>query len=161
MSRNKIADKTIADDLTGVTITFADRSTLTVSLASLSPDIVTHLALHGLSQKLGDSYSGEPSVEVARGKAEAVANRLTAGEWRAVAAGEGSGRITDLAQALANITGRTVTEAVAAIENMDKDQKGKLRKHPEIAVEVKRLSLERAQKAASGSDSESLASLLG
>jgi hypothetical protein len=160
MSRNKIAQKALAEDKSGVTITFENGETLTVKLTDLSEDIVQQLALHGLSQKLGDSYSGETELPVAKGKAQAVADRLRAGDWRAVGEGGGGGRITDLATALATVTGKTLEEAVGVIENMTKEQKKELRKHPAINTETKRIAFERAQKAAKGEDSTSLAALI-
>jgi hypothetical protein len=161
MSRNKIATKAVAEDLSGVTVTFEDDNTVSVLLSDLSDEIVTQLALHGLSQKLGDSYSGEANLAVAKGKAEAVAGRLAKGDWKAVRESSGGGRISDLAQALATVTGRTLEEAVAVIENMDKEKKSALRKHPAVNAETKRIALARAEASVTGTGGEDLASLIG
>jgi len=147
MAKTKIADKAIAEDLSGVTLSFSDEQNMTVNLSDLPPEIVTHLALHGLSQKLGDAYSGEKDVAVARGKAEAVAKRLVNGDWKAVREG-GGGRITDLAHALATVTGRTIEEAVGVIEGMTKEAKKDLRNHAQIKAELARITAERAAEAA-------------
>lgn len=148
MARNSIAKKTVAEDLTGVSIEFTNGEVIGVTLDALSPEIVRNLALHGLSQKLGDSYSGESDVAVAKTKAEAVAQRLAEGNWKAVREAGSGGRITDLAQALAQVTGKTVEEAVAAIEAMDKAQKSGLRKHPRIKAATAAIAAARAAKAA-------------
>lgn len=148
MPKATIAKKVIHEDLSGVTIEFTDGSTLTTRLDELSPEIVTQLALHGLTQKKGDSYAGEQDVTVARGKAQAVKDRLVAGDWKAVREGGGGGRISDLAQALAEITGRTVEEAVTIIEGMEKADKAGLRKHPKVKVKLRQLELARAEAAA-------------
>ena len=41
-----------------VTFTFEDDSTQVLELGNLTPEMQTQLALHGLSQKAGDSYAG-------------------------------------------------------------------------------------------------------
>lgn len=158
MAREKIAEKNVAEDMSGVTIAFTNGNKLTVNLADLQPEIVTHLALHGLSQKLGDSYSGEKDLEVALAKAQGVAQRLADGNWKAVREGGGS-RITDLAQALAAVTGREIGEAVALIENMDKGQKSDLRKHAQIKAKLAEIAAERAAKAAQAAEASEDADL--
>lgn len=154
MSRNRIASKSVAEDMTGVTIEFVDGEALSVTLAGLSDEIITHLALHGLSQKLGDSYSGEQDAAVARAKASGVAERLVNGDWRSVREGGGGGRITDLAQALASALGKTIEEAVAVIGEMDKGQKSGLRKHPKIRAELAQIAAARAAAAAEAAGGE-------
>jgi len=152
-----IATKKIADDLSGVAIEFSSGERLAANLADLTAEIITQLALHGLSQKLGDSYAGEKDVSVAKVKAGKVLERLVAGDWRAVREGGGGGRITDLAQALADITGRTIEEAVSRIEDMDKDEKSALRKHKKIKARLAEIAYERAKAAVeSGEDDEDL-----
>jgi hypothetical protein len=133
--------------MSGVTLGFKEGQPLTVELKELGKDIIKHLALHGLSQKLGDSYSGETDIKVARTKAEGVAKRLRDGDWRAVREGGGGGRITDLAQALARVAGQEVEAATKVIENMDKDEKSELRAHHQIKVAMAEIAAERAKAA--------------
>ena len=156
MARTKIADKKIAEDLTGLTITFSDDSTLTAEIAAIPAEIQRRLMLHGLSQKLGDSYSGEQNVEVARAKAEATLKRLVDGEWTVAREGGGGGRISDLAQALAEETGREIAEAVELLESMDKAQKSNLRKHPKIAARLAAIAAARAAEKAEAASGENV-----
>ena len=155
--RNRIADKVIAEDLSGVTIKFLEGESVTLLLEDIPEETIKRLALHGASQKLGDSYSGEDDIEVARARALGVANRLKQGDWKAVREGSGGSRISDLARALAAITGNTVEQSVAVIEDMDKAKRAGLRRHPKIAAELARMAAERAQekanKAAATADS--------
>lgn len=144
-----------------VRVAFTDGEVLEVSLDQLPEDIVRHLALHGLSQKLGDSYAGEKDVEVAKAKAKKVAERLQAGEWKAVREGSGGGRITDLAQALARVTGKELAECVSVITDMDKEQKKALRQHPQIQVALKEIAAERAKAKAAEAGEVDLGSLIG
>jgi len=164
MARTKIADKSIADDLSGVSIGFVHGETLTVALDSLSEEIVRRLALHGLSQKLGDAYSGEDDPAAALACSKAVAERLAEGDWAKAREGGSGGRISDLSQALANVTGQPVEVCLEKLADMDKDQKSGLRKHPKIAAELARIAAERAAKKAEdavGSEGPDLAALLG
>jgi hypothetical protein len=157
MARQQIAKKNIHEDSSGVTIDFSDGEALTVNLSELPEEMITHLALHGLSQKLGDSYSGESDITVARTKAAGVAERLNKGDWKAVREGGGS-KITDLAHALATVTGKTVEESVTVISNMEAADKKGLRNHPKIAAELAKITAARAQakaeKAAESDDNE-------
>ena len=148
MARAQIAKKEVHEDMSGVTIAFADGKPLTVNLADLPDEMVGHLALHGLSQKLGDSYSGEQDIASARALAAAVAERLREGNWKAVREGGGGGRISDLAQALSNVTGQPLEECVTKLADMEKDQKSGLRKHPKIKAELAKIAAERAATAA-------------
>ena len=144
----KIATKAVSTESKTVTIDFVNGEQVVYDLGSYSEEIILQLALHGASQKGGDSYSGESDVDVAVGKAKAVAERLASGTFNAVREGTGSGRITDLAAALAALTGREVSEAVAVIEDMDKDTRAKLRKDPSVKAKMLQISAERAAAAA-------------
>lgn len=154
-TRNKIATKTIDTDARTVTWEFSDGEQIVFDLTKVSPEIFTHHALHGASQRGGDSYSGESDLAVAKAKLKAVIERAYAGEWRAVREGSGGGRITDLAQAIATITKRSIEEVVAMlVEKSDEDKKN-LRKNPHVKralLKIKEQRLERELAEASGED---------
>lgn len=156
----KIAKKETTD--TGVVVHFTDGEEVRVELDDLPAEIVHNLAKHGLAQKLGDSYAGEKELEVAKAKAKKVAERLVAGEWKAVREASGGGRITDLATALARVTGKDLAECVEVITGMDKEQKKALRGHPQVKLALKELAAERArEKAAAAGEAPDLGTLLG
>lgn len=159
MSREKIATKEVAEDLSGVVIAFVNDKTLTVNLSDLTEEMVVNLALHGLKQKLGDSYSGESNLEVAFSKAENVAKRLREGNWKAVRESGSGGRITDLAQALSRVTNRSIPESVEVIDGLTKEGKSKLRAHPDIKVAMTEIAAERARAAAENAAPVDLAEL--
>jgi len=147
----KIATKTVSLEDKSVTLDFVNGEQIVYTLGTYSDEIILQLPLHGASQKGGDSYSGESDIDVAVGKAKAVAERLASGTFNAVREGTGSGRITDLAAALAALTGREIPEAVAVIEDMDKDTRAKLRKDDNVKAKMLQISAERAAKKASES----------
>lgn len=133
MSKAKIASKAVTD--TGVNITFADDSVEDTSLllSDLSDEIVQRLALHGLSQKLGDSYSGVKDVVMAAERVKAVISNLTSGNWNAVREGSGSARATDLATAVSKVLGIELSEAIAKLAEKSKEEKSAIRKNGKVA----------------------------
>ena len=150
--RNKVASKEIFES--GVSITFSNEQTLLVYLGELTEEIVRQLALHGLSQKLGDAYAGvKGDPKTGFELAFAVAERLKNGEFNAKREGTGAtGRVTDLAKALAEVAGRELSEAVARLDEMAKAEKLELRRHPRIAAVLARMAAERAQEAAQAAE---------
>ena len=152
----KKASKTLTDN--GVSIAFESGEVVAVELDQLSPDIVTKLARHGLSQKLGDSYAGAELNE-AHELAQSVVDRLIANEWTQAREGGGVSRVSMLVEALAAATGKTSDEALEVVKGMSEDQKKELKKHPAIAKEMATIAAERAvakaalaEKAAAASD---------
>ena len=137
----KKASKSVTD--TGISIAFESGETVTVELSQLNEDIIRKLALHGLSQKVGDSYAGAELAE-AHELAGSVVERLLAGEWQQAREGGGAARVSMLVEALAAATGKTNEEALEVVKGMSEDQKKELKKHPAIAKELATIAAERA-----------------
>ena len=136
----KKATKKIEGDV--ITITFTEGDPLIASLNDLSDEIVHRLAMHGLSQKLGDSYaSGE--VQEARERAVRVWEDLKSGNWTTRVAGGGT-RTSLLIEALIRATGKSQEEVIARVEEMDDDEKKGLRKHPQVKKAMAEIKVERA-----------------
>lgn len=152
--RERKVSKDVTD--TGVNFEFHDGATLEANLDSLSEDMVKKLAIHGLSQKIGDSYSGEDAANC-QTIAETTWKTLQEGNWSS-RTGSGGPRISMLAEALARVTGKEVQECVAKIAEMDDDTKKDLRAHPQIKAITAEIKLEKAkaeqEKAASEADAE-------
>lgn len=152
--------KQVMDDRQAVTFDFGDGSQpVEIRLADLPPDIVTRLALHGLSQKAGDSYasakaaveSGDyPSAEAfAREQVEGVVAMLTAGQWTSAREGGGGvARVSLLVEAYARLKGCEVAEAKAIIDGLDDDQQKAAREVPAIKAAIATIKAERAAAAA-------------
>lgn len=139
------ATKTDLDN--GVQIDFTSGDSIKATLDEFSEEIVKQLAIHGLKQKLGDSYAS-CDVEEAFDKCKGVYETLLSGDWSARTGGGGGPRVTQLAQALAEAAGVSLEEATAKIEEMDDERKKKVRNHPAVKVVLNRYALERAQKRA-------------
>jgi hypothetical protein len=111
------------------------------------------LAIHGASQKIGDSYAGvaketDPLAAAKAAVAETI-KQIYDGVWR-VNAGGGP-RVNDLAIAIARVTGQSLEGedgAVAYVAAMSDEDKKVMRKKPKIAAELAKIALEKAQKRA-------------
>ena len=152
MAEKKVS-KSVSD--TAVTFSFATGEEVAVSPKDFSNEIQAQLMLHGLSQKLGDSYSGEDADKCHSIFTGVLAN-LAEGNWSARAGGGGAPRISQLAEALARETGEDVAKCVETLAAMDDDKKKAVRSHPAIQVQLSQIKLEKA-----AADAEKLRAELG
>lgn len=144
MARERKVSKTVREDKSGVDFEFADGSTLAANVADLPDDIKDHLIIHGLSQKIGDSYSGE-DAENCFTIADTVYKALTEGKWSTRTGGSGGPRISQLAEALSRATGQDVADCVALIADMSDEEKAGLRAADQIKAKIAEIKLEKAQ----------------
>jgi len=145
MAKTKKASKTIEGDI--VKFEFSTGQTLEADLNKLPDEMKLKLALHGLSQKLGDSYAGAEDGE-AYECANKVLEDLVAGNWSSRVAGAGSPRTTMLAEALALAANVTVEEAVAKIADMDDEKVKAIRNHQVVKAKLAEIKAKRAAEAA-------------
>ena len=105
-----------------------------LGLGELKTEIVERLALHGLSQKLGDSaasFSKEENFHGAFGAMQGTADNLLQGVWASR-----NSVASDLAMAIAELQGVELEEAEAAIARMDEDTLKVFKSHPEIKLKI-------------------------
>lgn len=133
-------------------------------LNDLSDEIISHLALHGAKQLLGDSFAAKDSVPK-----ESTAKKwatLSAGNWSAKREGGGP-RISMLVEAVAATAfgeGKEQSEIATAIEAMSKDQQKGLKAHKDVDRQLERIKSERqaerlAKAEAAGDDDTEIADL--
>lgn len=142
MAERKVS-KTVREDLSGVDFEFHDGAVMEVNVADLPADIVKQLVVHGVSQKIGDSYAGE-DAENCMTIAQATLKNLLDGNW-STRTGGGGPRISQLAEALARCTGQEVSACVAKIAEMSDDDKKAVRAHPKVQAALAEIKLEKAQ----------------
>jgi hypothetical protein len=139
-----------------VTITFDDNSTAELSLASYSPEIIRQLALHGLSQKAGDSYAGAAKAseeegitadEYCQAAVARVDQQLREGNFNAGGGGGVRGGI--FVEALTQVTGKSQDDIVALVNSLDEEKVKELKKHPQVKNAMLQIRAARAEKAAS------------
>ena len=151
----------VADDQKTGTVKFelGNGKHIQVKLSDMPAAIVTQLALHGLSQKIGDSAAGFSKDKDYAGALEAmtrVANNLVEGKFNGDR--EGNSR-EDLIAAIAKIKKVDVEVARRTIDKATKEQIETLQKHPAIKAEIAKIKADRLAKAAEGAEGD-LAKLL-
>ena len=171
-----MAKKIVTVETKSILFSFGDAGDVTFELDKVSPEMLVQLALHGGSQKGGDSYASaksacegtdiDPNVW-AREQCQATIDQIYAGDWSVRRAGGGTS-VTDLARALAEVM-PDVSEADAAerLADATKEDKAALRKHPAVKAVLERLRAERAtakaeaaEAAAGDTDGETISALL-
>lgn len=143
-TNRKIAKKLVDEENGSVTFHFSNDTQVTVNLDDLEEAVQRRAALHGLSQKIGDSYSGSETPEAARTVAEAVIEQLVAGNWNSVSEGSSAPKVGVLAEALSRATGRTLEEASAVVAGMAEEASKALRAHPSIKAAADAIRAEKS-----------------
>jgi erythromycin esterase-like protein len=135
-----------------VIFTLGNGSKLTACLDSYSAEMIERLAVHGLSQKIGDSASGfakERDFLGAFGSMQQVEDNLKQGLW----ASRSGGGTSDLVAAIAKIKGVSLEDAQAAVDKATEEQVATLKKHPAIKEAIAKIQAARAKEAAKGAGS--------
>lgn len=145
----KFCEKEYDLDTGLVSFSFGNGTSLDIDSNALSPEMQKQLMLHGISQKVGDSFAGAKG-NFAEGvaSAKAVIEQLMSGIWRA-ARGEGEARprLGELAAAIARIKGVTVEAAMGAVEKATDDQRKAWRSNAKVKAVIAAIRAEEAQKA--------------
>lgn len=165
MTRNRIAEKVYLDsegneskhahaEAVALVIKFANGESVTVDPSELGNNVLKAASLHGLSQTIGDSYSGADDVATAMTLATSRLETLKQGNWTSVSEGGGS-RVTILAEALHRAKADkypTLQDAVAAVGEWDKDRKKDARKL--LQKQIAEIEAERAQQKAQKAETD-------
>lgn len=147
--KTKFSEKEYDLDTGLVSFTFGNGVTLEVDSNTLSTEMQKQLMLHGISQKVGDSYAGakgdyDKAVEAAKG----VIDQLTQGVWRAGRGeGEARPRLGELAAAIARIKGVDYDKAMAAVEKATDEQRKAWRGNVKVKATIAQIRAEAAAKA--------------
>jgi len=136
--------KTVDVDKGTIEFVFATGETEVVDVTKLPAETQKQLMLHGASQKLGDSYSGEDADKCYTIMMGVVKN-LTEGTWSARAGGGGGARISQLAEALSRAAGEPLESCVEKLSAMDDETKKSVRAHPAVQLALGEIKLEKAQ----------------
>lgn len=124
IDKDGVESRHASADAIALLFRFANGHEITVKPSEFKPEIVICAALHGLSQKGGDSYAGVKTVDEAIEKCEALFENLQEGTW--INRAEGAIRTTVLAEALHRAKGdkyATVELAATAIKEWDSEKR--------------------------------------
>lgn len=127
---------------------FAHGEELIIDAAELANNIKESLLVHGLRQKISDSYAGCTTPQEAMEAARSVAEALSKGEWSSRGTGEGGSRVTQLAKALSMVTGQPLEAAVEVVSNMSDENKKNLGANAQIKLAIATIQAEKARAAA-------------
>lgn len=155
--RVRVADKSVirsgeSQTPVGVRIKYKDGKVSELMLADLSETMRLEAICHGLLQKGGDAYSGEPDPTLARGLTEAVFDAIRGGDWNRKAPGT---NLEDLIQAVAKVSGHSVEETRVALSKASEEDRKKAAKIPAVAVIMDELRLARRKAGAKGKPGKS------
>jgi hypothetical protein len=142
-----IASKVLDFEAKAVEFTFAGQGPVLIALADFSEDVQLHFALHGISQKLGDSYSSAKGVvgDAMRFFEQTLA-QLKAGDWRAARGeGESKPRTTELAAALARIKNQDIDTVAKQLAALTEEQRKAFRSNDRVKAVIAVIRAEKAQ----------------
>lgn len=145
MAREKKASVSVED--TVITFDFEQAGEqLSIDVAALNDETKTRGLLHGIRQKIQDSYAGVDG-DKAHVAAGAVIDAIMSGSWtqRTEGSGGGAARTSMLAEALARATGQDLDACIAKLSTMEDEQKKAVRAHPAVKKAMSEIKLERAQ----------------
>ncbi len=142
----QIARKIIGES--SLTFEWADETKTKVSLGDFDADTIQRAALHGLAQKLGDSYAGVlGDVELAKNNLGEVLTALKEGDWNRKGVLTGGIWVEALAQA-AKVP---FAEALEKWTDMPDSEKKAVKKHPDVKLAKLEIEQAKAKKAAAAS----------
>lgn len=126
------------------------KEALSIDLNSVSKEALFRLAIHGASQKIGDSAANaakqeNPAAWAREQVAETIAQlkaMTSYADWRAT--GTGGPRVTDLAIALSRITGKPLDHVVEQLDALDDEQKKVYRNKGKVKAELAKIAAEKA-----------------
>lgn len=147
----KFLSKILPEDVGGekdtVVFKLGNGAGLKLALAELNADTVVRLALHGISQKVGDSTSSlskDRDFAGAYAAMQQVVDNLRNGVW----ASRAGASTADLVVAIARIMKLEVSEAQAKVDQATEEQILAIKKNPQVKEVITKLQAERAKEAA-------------
>lgn len=145
MAKTKKATKVVDTEKRTVKFTFTDGTSFVAELDKMDEGMVSRLALHGLAQKLGDTYAGD--VESPEHEVRGMFEELASGEWSTRKPGEA--RTALVVEAMSRLLKISIADAQARWDDADDEAKKDTRNDPRVKREV--LSIQQARLEASQS----------
>lgn len=141
MAKNAIAQSDVVKGK--LVFTFANDARVEIDPAKISDEIRDQLVMHGLTQKIRDSFAGaKGDVNFAVAQAEGVVEALLAGEWNRRGGGAFGGNL--LAEAVARLKGIEIGEARQRLAELTDDQREALKKASSVKKAILEIKAERA-----------------
>jgi hypothetical protein len=139
----KIAKKEAMEN--GVKFTFSNGTIIMATLDGIPFEMKERLAVHGLSQKLGDSYASANdkgwSVQDCADTVAEILHGLRAGIWSQAG---GSG-VNIMAEAIARMLDKTAEQCAEILAAMTDDERKEMAKRDDVKAMVAQIKAERAK----------------
>lgn len=150
VEKTKFAVKSANAETGDFEFAFGNGHVIKGNIKDFRHEIQRELLMHGLLQKVGDSYSGaKGNYESAIASAQGVITQLREGKWTAGrSTGEKGPRVGELAEAVARIQKKPVAEVAAILEKADDEKRKALRSHPAVKAAIAAIRAEKAAAAA-------------
>lgn len=142
----------------GVRFDFANGETRTVMLVEVQP-LISRLAVHGLSQKLGDEYAGEKTTDDCLTVFDDLLTTLKSGKFSVGRQSNGLSGSGLLVRACSEAFNVPIAQAMATIKNLSAKEKTVLKESPDVKRIITRLESERIENAKKGVDEAALIGL--
>ena len=129
----------------GVRFEFTNGHTHTVMRTDFDETMNAWLWYNGAAQKFGDAFSKSADADEAEALFLAVLEQVKGGIWSARG---GAGGSSDLAEAVARVTGKPIEGVREKLAKMDKEALKALGRRRDVTAAIKAIQAERATKAA-------------
>lgn len=145
--KTQFCKKTIDVKAGKVTWTFGNGNVYVITLDEIPEDTQIHCALHGISQKGGDSYaSAGGDYAFAESALTTTLGNLRNGTFNAVHQSDGASKGNgELAAALVRLNAATMEEATTLLDTASDAVKKALRTNPEVKVALADIRAEKAR----------------
>lgn len=142
--RRTVAQKWVDPGLKRVVWLWANGTRTEVRLETFAEDLQLAFALHGVSQKLGDSYASAEGLEEAQEAFDQLLDQLLGGSWEKPRA-EGKETGGMLARACAEAFECSIEKATAVVKGLNSKEKTAMELDPKVAPILARMRAERVK----------------
>ena len=127
---------------------FGNGKTLSCDSNKIPEETRKQLMLHGISQKVGDSFAGvKGNYAEGMQNAQDTIDQLYAGVWKAAREDDARPRLAELAEAIARIKQVPLEAATAAVEKGSDEQRKSWRSNAKVKAVIAQIRAEKAAKA--------------
>ena len=147
-------DSYIAQDGSVVTKFVFRNGTVREAVMPRDSALFTKAAAHGMDQKYGDEFAGLDDVEDCVEAFDALAARISRGEWSEKRVSDGMAGTSLLIRALAEVNGLSIDAVKEKLANVKPEVKKMLPRQTKIAEVIARLKAERDAKKGKAEDAD-------
>ena len=142
----RVKKATVETTETGLVWTFESGNSVEVEQDMFNAEVLQKAMIHGLKQKLSDTYAGVKTTHEVEGAFKAALDALKNGHWNAGRSSSGGIWV----EALARAAGVTIDIAQAKWSAMDEATQKDVKRNAQVKLAKAQIDLERSQARAEG-----------